>query len=266
MIVCFLLLSAKQGAFWLACKFDQLDVVQLMMERFCHEELMQGFPSPLYVSCWAKSTSVTEYLLQTLTPSLIQEAGPDGMTPLMILLKKNKGKLITKHFDEFSCDKVLYYSVALKCQTLFEKTIESPNRTVDLETMVEWAIKSNNIETIKYCTDKFGKQSVQHALDLMNLDIPFLNMRDYLRISCTQEESFLTCLTKRYPLFNENTEEKFQFRKLKDASKVSVKEDILIHVKDLFCPLVSAGPKHSFRISELGLRDDFSCPEGLHGG
>ena len=205
-----------------------------MMDKFSLEDLMYGLPSPLYVSCWRKDLAITEYLLQKLPPINIQAEGPDGISPLVILLQRNHDDLVIKYMDKFDPNKIAKLALGFNRPYLFQKATDSPHLKVSWSTIISWTVKAFNFDIIA------GK-----------------------------EESFLTKLTKIFPLFNEATEQKFKLKLMKKflnhGGQVFV-NNILSYARDPFCPLTAANNLCICKISDLTLADCFHCPEEKHNG
>ena len=241
-------------------------MVRLMMDRLSAEEITWGFPSPLYVSCWADDTKVTEYLLEKLPSDKIQEPGPDGLTALMILIKRNKISVIEKNMDKFNTEELQRLSIAFHKLELFRKIHTTS------EDWIPWlllAIKANNLQWVEYIRAERGHQLIVSIAAQLAFQTPFIDMRIEIGLPRDQRESYLINITRKYPVYNEESEEKMKFTELTEPSKVSVKDDILVHLRDQFCCLsVPDGEeeKHVFQMQNLRLYTNFNCPEERHGG
>lgn len=263
-----------------------LDIVKLMIEKYYkgkEEQLMVGHPSPLYVSCWHQGASVTEYLLNaSISRSKVQETGPDGLTPLMILFKLNKLEVIARNMEVFGCQEVLRISTILDCFEIFQRVVNKVKSPIDWVGCLDIALRANSLQIAQFSKSELERGNSSGPLE--GIETPSLLIADKTAKKRKREttderkESFLTALSKKYPIFNEDTEEKAIFvqgESSKASSMISIEEDILSHVCDPFCPLLSTsaegaandattGHGQTTRIRDLQLQPSFVCPSEAH--
>ena len=249
-------LPGKQLPFWQACKKGRHDVVELFLNRFLLDALLQGVPSPLIVACWQGSDKTTALLLNRLPKEEIQRPGPDGLKPITILAKLGKWAVVTRFQDKFGLKDVIDAAILCRNQDLFEKSLEAFQ---PISSVVESAYKSNAVWALDQMRTKYGRQQVDQFISF-KWKSPYSLIREATEQSCTREESFLTKLTKKYPVYNERTEEKPIYQ-LPNSRKVSVENDILVHAKEPFCSLRN-GPTSIFKIANMKLQDSFTCNHG----
>ena len=123
---------------------------------------------------------------------------------------------------------------------------------------MESAYKSNAAWAIDQMRIKYGKEKVDDTISIQ-WESPYVLMREATGQSSNREESFLTKLTKRYPVFNEKTEEKFEQKPIYKLT-LSVEKDILIHAKEQFCSLMPGNGQTSvFNIRRMNFQKPLNC-------
>ena len=211
-----------------------MEVVQAFLDRGL-TPLELGVPSPFVMSCWHRNTEVAELLLDHMPQEVIRKPGPDGVKPLDILLRHGKQHIVEQHLDQFGIPAVLDSAIILKNQDLFEKTIarvSSPN----WQEILTSGIRCNNLGVVK-----FAQQKMSATQSVLSPSTPCIAMRRELNMPLDRQDSFLTRLTQRYPVYNEEAEGKYQFYRLQDSTNrtVSMQQDILANALDPFCPFRS---------------------------
>ena len=238
-------------------------MVNLFLAKFSVECLKKGIqiPSPLIVGCWNAGKYAEEtmdLLLEKLPEEEVRCPGPDGLNAVTILAKRGKWSTISKFIDKLGRSAVLEAAICFGNLELVDKLLGSqpPERAL------EWAMKSNNIEAMDKIREKYGSDQMEKYLISSQWDSPYCLIRKAARKSTTPEDSFLTELTKKFPVYNEATEEKPIFE-LSKSKSVSVEKDILVHARDPFCSL-KTGNKHQsiFNIRKMNIPNSFTCQHG----
>ena len=199
-----------------------------------------------------------DLLLERLPKEEIQRPGPDGLKPITILAKLGKWATIKKFQDKLGDADITETHIANKKQDLFESRLfgSEPESWV-----VESAYKSNAAWAIDQMRIKYGKEKVDDTIN-SQWESPYVRMREATGQSSNREESFLTKLTKRYPVFNEKTEEKpTSIYKLPKSKTLSVEKDILVHAKQQFCSL-KPGNGQTFNIGRMNFQEPLNCVHG----
>ena len=239
-------LPAKHGAFWQASKRGMIGVIRLMVEKCNHEEIMKGTPSPLIVSCWDNETNVTEHLLKSLPPSNIWEPGPDGLTPLMILLKINKIAFIEDNFDQFDNNEMIRLSICFGQPQLLKRAIERDSGQLGWLQLIKQAIAANKKECLRILKTFVGSEMFANIETSSPNPPPSIKMQQEIGLTTQQEQSFLPQMTKAYPDFNKDTKDKFLFGELIESGRVNTKEDILRHHGRLLITRIVMSHVHFF--------------------
>lgn len=236
-----------------------------MAKKLTMGETAQGYPSPLFISCWNKSTEVTEYLLQKIHPSLINDTGPDGMTPLMVLLKLGKYKVVEQHLAKFGIKEVITQSLSSSVLDLFEKAMLLGKNDSSLSSPLTMAGKLNDQKALLRTKAVMDNVAFESVGDQMSYDYSHAMMHIETGTVCLEGESYLTKLTRQFPVYNEDVERKYNLKLPRKFPGVYIKE-ILAHALDPFCCFLSESrsTRHVMKIKDLDLSNSFSCPKGKH--
>ena len=212
----------------------------------------------MIVACWKGNDATLDLLLERLPNEEIRRPGPDGLKPITILAKLGKWATIKKFQDKFGDADFTDTHIANNKQDLFESRLEGSEPE---SWVVESAYKSNAAWAIDQMRIKYGKKKVDDTIS-SQWESPYVLMREATGQSSNREESFLTKLTKRYPVFNEKTEEKPIYQ-LPKSKTLSVEKDILVHAKEQFCSLKPGNGQTSvFNIGDMNFQEPLNCVHG----
>jgi hypothetical protein len=242
------------------------NVVAYFLENFCDQVLRVGTPKPLWIASWnLNCEAVLEEIFKYASVEDINQPGPDGMKVLWILIQTGHSDFVFRHRDKFGDWNVLQMAIALKCDSLFEKMIQ--NMDFDPKTLIPLAIKSKNVTVLRHFPNQCFYRALNHCdVKVASIDgssepeiIPVSNAdtREALGLTANQTGSFVVDLSITYPIYNPATEKEYSFGKAKKKGSLSVKQDILAHVRDRFCSLVrpEATPGTPVRRTECRLID-----------
>ena len=153
----------------------------------------------------------------------------------------------------FDVEDLLKNSIMFNCNLVFREVLrdlEAIGWNVNAPDLTKLAMKSNNLEALKYFLENYDVDPAE-----IREDSPAIGIRQFLEQSLTQANSKLIQISKKYPIYNEKTEKQYEFGSLKSATSIYVKEEILTHVLQPFCCLISQRGTGIYRIADIVLED-----------